>query len=105
MKTPQQILDEQEPRLLLMDMARDRFACGCWPSEYDSFMPSTPEDFLAWIEDEIQIQLSQLSRTQGDEQELLADYITGMTEVAAALRTCGVVPATGRLPWNVYGES
>ena len=103
MKTPQQILDEQEPSLHLMEMARDRFACGSWPESYDHYLPSTPEDYLAWIEDEINIQTHQISL--GHEYSERSKYVSAMAKVALALRFCGVMPANDRLPWNIRGES
>lgn len=88
-KANQIILDNED----LVELCVDRFACGCWGKEYDIYFPSSAADFLAWIEDEIEIQKDM------NPQEL--EFITYASKVSSDLRGCGITPAVNRLPWNV----
>jgi hypothetical protein len=89
------VLIEANNELGVMDMARERAACGEWPQ------PETPGDYLAWIEDEATIQEEQAAAEidwiPGAFQERMT-YANALRTVARKLRSLSVQPA------KLFGE-
>jgi len=96
---PNKILEEWERKLGVMSMALDRFGCGCWPEEIPP--PTSPEDFLAWIEDEAEFQREQyeIEKDTFNEADLRLAYANELEEAAGELRKAGILP--NKLPWEL----
>ena len=77
----------------IVDGILDRAACGEWP------LPETPADFLAWIDDERQIQEDFLADDiHEDERSQRGAYVRRLGEIFRELRDAGITPS--RLPWE-----
>jgi hypothetical protein len=80
------ILTIAEKHIGAVSMARDRASCGEWPD------PVSPAEFMAWIEDEEQIQRDNAASSPAEAAEMLP-YAETLGHYAALLRACGVQPA------------
>ncbi|MEW5869895.1 MAG: hypothetical protein AB1894_11510 [Chloroflexota bacterium] len=85
------MLTEAEETFGAKSMARERAACGGWPT------PRSVADFLMWLEDEVEIQQQQSAGHPNEMTERLA-YAAALSELAAELRGLGFEPSTP--PWE-----
>lgn len=81
----QKILDEAEEKINVRDMAEDRAFCGNWPA------PQHPEDYLMWIEDEVQVQRD-TAEEDPDLNAIRIGYAAILDGIAKQLRDLGVKP-------------
>ena len=88
------ILDEAEEAFAVKSMAEEQALCGGWPK------PDTVQDYLFWIEDEVEYQVIHRMTTWQDEQRI---YIQGLRDLAQELRELGFTPAPA--PWQVVSEA
>ena len=91
MSTSEEILAKWEIGIGVCSMAQDRVACGGWPEP----SPWTPEDYLAWIEDEAKTQEKQCMDSAEESQK---EYTKLLRQAARELRDVGVTPIP--LPWE-----
>jgi hypothetical protein len=83
---PTLILIMAEKQIGAVSMARDRASCGEWPD------PISPAEFLAWIEDEEEIQRDNAASSPAEAAEILP-YAELLGHYAGLLRACDVEPA------------
>lgn len=82
-----EVLAKAERSCELVNITQDRCACGAWEP------PTTPGEWLAWFEDEIEMQLDRQDQW-GPEPE----WIMRATAICQRLRAMGITPAP--LPWE-----
>lgn len=97
MEDVEKVLEEFERELGVKSMANERAANGMWPS------PKTPEDYLAWIEDEAGIHEHYIESFRDnpideDDIPITMAYADRLREMAQYLRSCGMRPSP--LPWQ-----
>ncbi len=91
MSKSEEVLAKWELKIGVCSMAQERVASGGW-SEPISW---TPENYLAWIEDEARIQEDRCGISPENAQ---TQYARHLRQAAEELRTIGVTPAS--LPWE-----
>ena len=93
------VIGEAEARDGLVSMMQDRAACGEWP------IPESPEDMLAWFEDEAKIQDDSAGffsqRGNNEDSNVHSRFARAIRETCLQLRNLGVKPSV--LPWDRKG--
>lgn len=90
----------------VMHFVNDRASCNGWVEETPSLFPQSAADYLAWIEDEIEIQTDRVDelsdpRYKGAYAETAVAtkaFRDELVATAQALRALGVEPTP--LPWE-----
>jgi len=75
-----------------IDLARERAACGNWPR------PETPEEILAWTQDELRVQLDCVASDEG-EYEGRKEEIDALETAVNWMKSDGSIKPA-KLPWE-----
>ena len=99
-QTVEDVLEWAERELCIVSATQDWAAC------IGQSAPVTASDYLAWWEDEVEIQMDNADEEDGSEHyadaEQTREYAEKIGEFCADLRELGIVPSV--LPWNIGNE-